>query len=149
MQQKTISPNAIAIIRGSDAYPNLCGQVRFYQRRHLVMVEADIRGLPNTETGFFGFHIHAGDSCSGADFADTGSHYNPATSPHPSHAGDLPPLMYCHGSAYLAVATSRFHIEDILGRTVVIHSMADDFHSQPAGNAGTKIACGVIQKCSG
>lgn len=144
MKQTINIPNAIAIVRGSDAYPNLRGQVRFYQRRHCVLVEANIRGLPDTDTGFFGFHIHAGENCTGDNFADTGSHYNPAETPHPSHAGDLPPLLYCHGNAYLAVATGRFRILDILGRTVVIHSMADDFTSQPAGNAGTKIACGII-----
>ena len=145
MKQKPILPNAIAIIRGSDAYPNLRGQVQFYQRQHCVLVEAIIQGLPDTNTGFFGFHIHSGDNCTGSDFADTGSHYNPTEAPHPSHSGDLPPLMYCHGNAYLAVATSRLHIKDILGRTVVLHSMADDFRTQPAGNAGTKIACGVIR----
>lgn len=146
MQQKPILPNAIAVIRGSDAYPNLYGQVRFYRQRHYVLVETDIRGLPDTKTGFFGFHIHTGDSCSGADFADTGIHYNPTAAPHPSHAGDLPTLMYCRGRAYLAAATDRFDIEDIIGRTVVIHNMPDDFNSQPAGNAGAKIACGVIQR---
>ena len=145
MQQKLILPDAVAVIRGSDAYPNLYGQVRFYSRRQCVLVEADIRGLPDTETGFFGFHIHAGESCSGADFADTGSHYHPAEAAHPSHAGDLPPLLYCRGGAYLMVATSRFSVEEIIGRTVVIHNMPDDFVSQPAGNAGTKIACGVIR----
>lgn len=64
---------------------------------------------------------------------------------HPKHAGDLPPLLACQGSAYLSVKTDRFCVEDILGRTVVIHSDPDDFHSQPAGNAGKKIACGVIR----
>ena len=146
MQQRPTLPYAVAIIHGSEDYPNLRGQVKFYQRRHCVLIEATIHGLPATETGFFGFHIHAGARCTGADFANTLGHYNPAESPHPDHAGDLPPLMYCHGDAYLAVATGRFRIGDILGRTVVIHNMPDDFTSQPAGNAGTKIACGVIRR---
>lgn len=145
MQRKLILPNAVAIIRGSDDYPNLRGQVRFYRRRNCVLVEATVRGLPTTDTGFFGFHIHTGESCTGADFAGTRSHYNPTEAPHPSHAGDMPPLMYCNEGAYMAVATSCFRIEDIIGKTVVIHSMADDFNSQPAGNAGTKIACGIIR----
>ena len=51
----------------------------------------------------------------------------------------------CGGdAAYLAVATSRFTVRDIIGKTVVIHSDADDFRTQPAGNAGEKIACGTI-----
>lgn len=146
MKQKFVLPTAIAIIRSSEEYPHLQGQVRFYQRRNCVLIEANVQGLPANETGFFGFHIHAGKSCTGADLADTGSHYNPAETPHPSHAGDLPPLLSCHGNAYLAVATGRFRVEDIIGRTVVIHDKADDFTTQPAGNAGTKIGCGVIRK---
>lgn len=49
-------------------------------------------------------------------------------------------------NVYLSVRTDRFSVGEIIGRTVVIHSDPDDFHSQPAGNAGEKIACGVIQK---
>ena len=146
MKQKSILPDAVAIIKGSKSYPNIRGQVRFYQRSSYVLVHAAIQGLPTTNTGFFGFHIHEGSSCTGSDFADTRGHYNPAEAPHPSHAGDLPPLMYCNGNAYMSVATDRFNIADIFGRTVVIHSMPDDFHTQPAGNAGTKIACGVIRR---
>ncbi len=146
MKRNRFLPQAVAAIRGSDTYPNLQGQVRFYQGRRCVVVEAVIQGLPTTDTGFFGFHIHAGSGCAGPDFADTGSHYNPTEASHPSHAGDLPPLLSCNGNAYLKVATGRFRIADILGRTVVIHDSPDDFHTQPAGNAGTKIACGVIMQ---
>lgn len=146
MRQKRVLPDAVANIRGSEEHPNLRGQVRFYQRRHCVLVEANVDGLPTTETGFFGFHIHGGGSCTGADFADTGSHHNPADTPHPRHAGDLPPLLSCQGGAYLAVATGRFRIGEVIGCTVVVHDRADDFSSQPAGNAGTKIACGVIRR---
>lgn len=146
MKQKATLPYAVADIHGSEAYPNLRGQVRFYPRRWCVLVEANVQGLPANETGFFGFHIHGGNACTGEAFADTGSHYNPTEAPHPSHGGDLPPLLSCHGNAYLAVATGRFRVEDVIGRTVVVHDGADDFTTQPAGNAGTKIACGVIRR---
>jgi Cu-Zn family superoxide dismutase len=149
MQQKPNLPQAVADVRGSVAYPKLRGQVRFYQLQQCVLVEASIHGLPSSETGFFGFHIHTGDRCLGADFSDTLGHYNPTETPHPLHAGDLPPLMSCHGDAYLAVKTSRFRIKDVLRRTVVIHSMPDDFTTQPAGNACTKIACGIIRSTNG
>ena len=146
MHQKHFIPQAIVDIRGSEKYPHLSGQVRFYQWQHCVLVEADIESLPETKTGFFGFHIHAGKNCSGENFSDTGSHYNPTEMPHPNHSGDLPPLLSCGGDAYMAVTTDRFQVTDIIGRTVVIHDMPDDFHTQPAGNAGSKIACGVIRK---
>ena len=146
MKHKNTLPNAVAYIRGSGSYPYLHGQVRFYQRRDYVLIEATIQGLPKNRTGFYGFHIHTGNRCTGSDFADTAGHYSPTEAPHPTHAGDLPPLLYCRGGAYTAVITDRFHISEIIGRTVVIHDEADDFTTQPAGNAGTKIACGVISQ---
>ena len=140
-------PNALAHIRGGADAACLSGQIRFYQERESVLVVADLSGLPrDSKTGFFALHIHEGGSCSGQAFADTGGHYNPEGTAHPNHAGDLPPLMQCRGCAYLAVRTDRFRVQEIIGRTVVIHSDPDDFRSQPAGNAGTKIACGLICK---
>lgn len=139
-------PSAIARIRGGRDAPVLRGEVRFYQLPAGVLVEADVSGLPNNDSGFHGFHIHTGAACADSDFSSTGGHFSPNDVPHPRHAGDLPPLLSYNGRAYLAVMTDRFSIADITGRTVVIHSDADDFHSQPAGNAGDKIACGVIQR---
>ena len=139
-------PDAVAYVEGGPEAPELSGEVSFYQRRGSVLVVASIANLPRGGSGFFGFHIHEGDNCRGKNFANTGSHYNPAKASHPDHAGDLPPLLACNGGAYLAVCTDRFRVEDIIDRTVVIHSGADDFHSQPAGNAGDKIACGVIRR---
>lgn len=138
-------PNARAVIRGNDDHPELCGEALFYQEKDAVLVVARIFGLPRTKAGFFGFHIHEGGSCSGKGFADTGGHDNPGERPHPSHAGDLPPLLSCKGNAYLAVRTDRFRVREILGKTVVIHGGTDDFRSQPSGDAGEKIACGVIR----
>ena len=140
-------PDAVARITGGEETPQLSGCVRFYQENGCVLIEAEISGLPKTsETGFFGFHIHQGRDCSGAGFSGTEGHYNPAGEAHPEHAGDLPPLLWCKGNAYLSVKTNRFSVDEIIGRTVVIHSDLDDFHSQPAGNAGKKIACGVIRR---
>lgn len=109
-----------------------------------TLVTADFSGLPDTETNFFAFHIYEGGDCGGAAFADTGGHYNPGNTAHPNHAGDLPPLLAHNGRASMAVLTGRFRVADVMGRTVVIHQDPDDFHTQPAGNSGKKIACGVI-----
>ncbi|MBR5484950.1 MAG: superoxide dismutase family protein [Oscillospiraceae bacterium] len=139
------NPNAVAVIYGEKEAPCLSGEVRFYQDACSVLVVADVYGLPKeSKTGFFALHIHEGKSCSGKEFSQTGSHYNPKYSTHPKHAGDLPPLLSCDGCAYLAVRTDRFCVRDIIGRTVVIHSGQDDFTTQPAGNAGVKIGCGEI-----
>lgn len=138
-------PRAWARIRGGEEAPTVCGMVHFYQACEGVVVVAELHGLPESETGIFALHIHEGGSCRGAGFPDTGGHYNPDDRPHPRHAGDLPPLLSCGGKAYFAVLTGRFRIADVIGRTVIVHSGPDDFHTQPAGNPGTKIACGVIR----
>lgn len=140
-------PDAVAYIQGGAEAPCLSGYVQFYQNQGSVLVVATVSGLPqDSSAGFFALHIHEGGSCFGENFPNTGGHYNPTRAPHPGHAGDLPPLLLCHGGAYLAVRTDRFSVRDILGRTVVIHSGSDDFKSQPSGDSGTKIACGVIRR---
>ena len=145
MNNLKIKPVAAAELRGDAEHILLRGTVKLYQLPGGVLVEADLTGLPPTDS-FFGFHIHEGNACTGTDFADTGPHYNPLDVPHPDHAGDLPPLLGNHGRAYMLVLTDRFSIKDVIGRTVVIHSMPDDFRSQPAGDSGIKIGCGVFRR---
>lgn len=137
-------PEALACVSGGSQFPSIRGTVKFFSRGNGVLVVAEVCGLPDTETGFYGFHIHEGGDCRDG-FANTGGHFDPKQTDHPSHAGDLPPLLGCNGNAYLAVRTERFCLRDILGKTVVIHSRPDDFKTQPAGNSGQKIACGVIR----
>lgn len=134
-------PAAVAYIRGGAK-----GMVRFYQRPDGTLVDVRLRDLPESDTGFFALHIHEGGSCEGEGYPNTGGHYNPGEKEHPSHAGDLPPLLSDHGRAQMQVLTGRFRAEEVIGNTVVIHSGPDDFKSQPAGNAGAKIACGVIRR---
>ncbi|MGM9628657.1 MAG: superoxide dismutase family protein [Faecousia sp.] len=136
-------PEAVACVSGEG---KLCGCVKFYAAGCGCLVAAEIRGLPESDTGFFAFHIHEGGDCGGTDFSDTGGHFNPENQAHPRHAGDLPPLLSDHGTATLLVQTSRFTPGEVIGRTVVIHQNPDDFHTQSAGNAGRKIACGMIRR---
>ena len=140
-------PQAVASVHGSREYATIGGFVYFYQMTNGVLVAARIMGLPDTN-GIFGFHIHSGFQCTGTTedpFANTLTHYNPGQTPHPHHAGDLPPLFGNHGFAFQVFFTDRFTVQEILNKTVVIHSGPDDFTSQPAGNAGKKIACGQIE----
>lgn len=144
---------ALAWVTGGSAYPNLSGLVKFFGTPYTgVLVEAEIFNLPYDEdpcaANFYGFHIHEYGDCSGSAgvaFADAGGHYNPHGCPHPGHSGDFPPLMSDHGYAWISFYDKRFRIEDIIGRAVVIHDMPDDFASQPAGNSGARIGCGVIR----
>jgi len=146
MQFQSSPLSAAAYLRGENGAPGLFGIVKFYPQRQGTLVVADVSGLPpENPSGFFALHIHEGGSCAGAGFPKTGGHYNPGEAPQPKHVGDLPPLLSCQGIAHLTVLTDRFSIPEIIGRTVVIHDGPDDFRSQPAGNAGTKIACGVVR----
>lgn len=144
-------PNAQACVTGSEKYPSLKGQVRFYRVCGGVLVRAEITGLPRGESGkspIFAFHIHEGGQCAGNDrdpFADVKGHYNPTDLPHPYHAGDLPPLFGVNGTAFSVFLTDRFTVCEILNRAVIIHAMPDDLTTQPSGNAGEKIACGIIK----
>ncbi|MBQ7821702.1 MAG: superoxide dismutase family protein [Clostridia bacterium] len=145
-------PNAVAELFGSREYPEIRGTVRFYQTRFGVIVATEVSGLPSMRmmcsAPVFGFHIHEGDSCTGnADdpFADVLTHYDPHGCPHPYHAGDLAPLFGASGYAMSVFLSDRFAVKEVIGRTVIIHSMPDDFTTQPSGNSGKKIACGVIK----
>ncbi len=150
IRKMKLHPTAIANIKGSNNYPDLHGVVTFKQMPKGVLVTAEIYGLPyenECNSGIFAFHIHSGTSCTGNatdPFADADGHYNPNECPHPYHAGDLPPLFGNHGYAYMSVLTERFNVKEIIGKVIIIHGQPDDFKTQPAGNAGVKIACGKI-----
>lgn len=144
-------PQAWAKLRGSSLCPGIFGIVRFYRHPNGTLVSAEVRGIPENRNAcaspILGFHIHEGTSCSGNEedpFADARMHYNPGGCPHPYHAGDLPPLINANGYALSVFLTDRFNINEIIGKTVILHDSTDDFSTQPSGNSGKKIACGEI-----
>jgi superoxide dismutase, Cu-Zn family len=73
--------------------------------------------------------------------------YNPLfiNQPHGNHVGDFPVLFSNYGYAYMCFFTDKFKVADIIGKLVVIHENSDDYRTQPAGNSGKKLACGVIR----
>ena len=117
-----------------------------------MLVRSEISGLPkNNEdcnSPVFGFHIHSGFDCSGTaedPFSGALTHYNPENCEHPYHAGDMPPLFGVNGNAVSVFLTDRFTVSEVIGRAVIIHARPDDFMTQPSGNSGEKIACGIIR----
>lgn len=146
-------PQASANIVGSKNYSSITGTVRLYQTDEGVVVLAEVQSLPQSDTScqdrIFGFHIHEGTDCGGNmddPFADVMSHYDSGNCNHPHHAGDLPPLFGNNGRALSLFLTNRFSVDEVIGRAIIIHDHPDDFTTQPSGNAGTKIACGIIQR---
>lgn len=137
-------PDATASINGSSDNPRLFGEVNFYKTQFGgIIVNAEIYGLPQS-SDFYGFHIHENGDCT-PPFDKTGEHYNPDNLPHPFHAGDMPPLLGSKGYAWLCFYDDRISIDKIIGKSVIIHDMPDDFSTQPSGSSGAKIACGIIK----
>jgi superoxide dismutase, Cu-Zn family len=129
------------------------GTVNFRQLRNAVGVSASIRGL---RPGQHGFHIHERGDCSAPDGMSAGGHFNPTGQPHGNpqsgahHAGDMPMLRANRrGNATLntrlTAATLRAGDASIIGKAVIVHADPDDFTTQPTGNSGGRVACGVIE----
>ena len=140
------TPAACANISGNAENPSLTGTALFYPAFDGTLIAVEVYQLPvneNDENSFYGMHIHETGDCT-PPFEETGNHYNPSDMPHPLHAGDLPPLLGNQGYAFSIFFTSRFQVQDILNRSLIIHSAPDDFTTQPSGNSGTKIGCGII-----
>ena len=147
-------PKAVAKLEPT-AGNNARGTVTFTQRGNEVTVVAELSGLkPNADHGF---HVHEKGDCSSGDGMSAGGHFNPANKPHgyhmatERHAGDLPNVKAdASGNAKATFQTTLLAIgsgaNDVLGKGVIVHRDPDDFNSQPAGNSGPRIACGVIQK---
>ena len=128
------------------------GEVRFYKVEGGVRVVARLEGLA---PGPHGFHLHEKGDCSAPDAMSAGAHYNPGGAPHGApqadathrHAGDLGNVEAgADGKATVDRVDPLLVYENLAGLAVLVHANADDLTSQPAGNAGPRVGCGVIAK---
>ena len=128
------------------------GTVTFEARGDKVRVVAKLSGL---SPGPHGFHIHEKGDCSAPDATSAGGHFNPTGKPHGDpaaadhHGGDMPMLTAdATGEAALEALIDTVTIGsgagDIVGRAVIVHKDPDDYKTQPTGNSGARVACGVI-----
>jgi Cu-Zn family superoxide dismutase len=127
------------------------GKVTFTKQADGVLIEAELTGL---QPGEHGFHVHEFGDCSMADGTCAGGHFNPTGAPHGGpddaerHAGDFGNIKadqsgnatYKRVDKHIALGGPN----SIIGRSVIIHADPDDLKSQPSGNAGARIGCGVI-----
>ncbi|BBB92126.1 MAG TPA: superoxide dismutase family protein [Methylomusa anaerophila] len=148
---------AIARVKGGPLAPDINGTVIFTSIAGGTEVFVKVNGLPPFEPaqcnqpqiGPHGFHIHQKGCCQVGDpanpFLAAGEHWNPTKQPHGNHAGDFPVLFSNNGYACMAFFTNKFRVEDVIGKSVIIHQGPDDYQTQPAGGAGKRLACGVIR----
>lgn len=129
----------------------ITGVVNFVQEKKGIRITATIHGLT---PGKHGFHIHRYGNCSGDDGTCAGDHFNPTNAPHGAptdkcvHAGDLGNLVADqNGTAEYDQINYNITLSgphSILARSVIVHADPDDLYSQPTGNSGKRIGCGVI-----
>ena len=131
------------------------GTTTFVRQGDKVLVDARIKGL---KPGRHGFHIHEGGDCSAPDASGIGGHFNPAGAEHGNpasgkhHGGDLGNLdADANGNAVLNVMVTmqglsfaKSGANSIIGRGLIVHADADDLTTQPGGNSGKYVACGII-----
>ncbi len=132
---------------------NVTGRVTFVREGNGIKVTADLEGL---KPGIHGFHIHEVGDCSAPDGSSAGAHFNPSNKHHGAptdtarHVGDLGNLEADKaGKAHLEWLDTLITFEganSIIGRSVIVHERPDDFKTQPTGNAGGRLACGVIEE---
>ncbi len=137
----------------SDAAGKPVGSAKLTQTAHGILIAVDLHDL---KPGTHAIHLHETGKCEGPAFKSAGGHYNPAHKQHGfitaegAHAGDLPNLeVPASGSVkaeFIAGDATFDTLLDADGGAIVIHAKTDDYKSQPAGDAGDRVACGVIQK---
>lgn len=130
------------------------GKLTLLPIRDGVRVTGDIGGLAPGSS--HGFHVHEKGDCSAADASSAGGHFNPTGSAHGKagthvhHAGDIDNIIadaggVSHVDTHVAgVTLGGGGANDIVGRAIVVHAAPDDYQTQPSGNSGARIACGVI-----
>jgi len=145
-------PSATAVMRpasGSQAH----GSVTFTQVGTRVRVNAEIAAL---SPGMHGIHIHEKGDCTAPDATSAGPHFNPAAKKHGApdstehHGGDLGNLNANeYGKATLSIMVDGISVskgaDGVIGRGVIVHAKADDLKTDPAGNSGERIGCGVVE----
>lgn len=140
----------VAPTQGNDA----SGSIAVSAEGDGVRLTGAIQGLkPNSE---FGFHIHEKGDCSAPDASSAGAHFNPTNAAHGNpegdthHAGDMVNIKSdAQGVAQVDTVARGATLHsgqptDVLGKAVVVHENPDDYKTQPSGNSGARIACGVI-----
>lgn len=133
------------------------GVIRFTEQGDAVRIDGKLTGL---DPGAHGFHVHEEGDCSAPDAKSAGDHFAPEDNPHGSprdlpgahHAGDLGNLVAGEdGIAEVVAEDAELQLrgpDSLIGKAIIVHAGQDDFESQPSGDAGARVGCGVIREDS-
>jgi len=151
-EEKSSAPLKAIVVLHPTAGNKVSGTVTFTEVADGVQVHANITGLT---PGNHGFHVHEFGDCSAADATSAGAHFNPTNNPHAGpdaaerHVGDMGNVEAdTSGKATLEYVDHQISLttdeRSLICRSVVVHVKADDLKTQPSGDSGARIACGVI-----
>ena len=148
--EETAAASAHATLQSED--PGVSGSVTITKEAGGVKIVADVSGVKTD--GKHGFHIHENGQCEHSDhFKSAGGHFNPAHVDHacpptdPRHAGDLGNIEITGGKGHLELTSTQLSLDGpntVVGKAFILHAAADDCKTQPTGNAGDRLACGVV-----
>lgn len=151
------TPKAAIAKLAPTAGSEVTGSFDFIQRGEVLVIQGEVSGL--APSSVHGFHVHEKGDCSSPDGMSAGAHFNPGGQAHgnpdagPHHAGDLSNLASDGNGVAVVKSESRVLSIDgsaaIVGRALIVHAGPDDYTTQPTGNSGARLACGVIAAAPG
>ena len=156
MGEKASASAELKVLNSSGGQGATAGWANFTESGGKLTIQIDLRGVP---AGEHGTHIHMNGACGSTTANGTttvggaaGGHFNPSGAKHPQHAGDLGNInVQSGGTGTLTFTSNDLTLKEgdemsVLGRSVVVHAGKDDLQTDPSGNSGARLLCGVITK---
>jgi Cu-Zn family superoxide dismutase len=150
--------SATATLQAGPDQAGFSGTVTFTQEGNGLHIVAQVAGVK--PDGAHGFHLHETGDCThagaeGKHFTSAGGHFNPGNAPHACppasarHAGDFGNIQVSGGAGRIDTTTDLLTLSSVVGKAVILHAGPDDCTTQPSGNSGDRLACGVVTMSGG
>ena len=155
---ETAQESMTVSLTGAPNDTDFAGTITVHPEGNGVHIIADVAGVDTD--GMHGIHVHENGECDhegegGKHFTSAGGHFNPANVEHacpptePRHAGDLGNIQVTGGRGHLEVSATTLTMDQLAGKAIILHAGEDDCKTQPTGNSGDRLACGVAGGTAG